>query len=149
MKKLSLFAMLLLFVGFMTLAQKQTEKIEELTIEQNEEEFEEEFEPIKLIEPLIEKSSGQWDGSTTVDNNIWRTGNVGIGTSNPLHKLDINGNLRLHGATRYLFFTGGNAYLRTTDASRHIYFQTGGANTRLFISGTNGNVGIGDRKSVV
>lgn len=143
MKKLSLFAMLLLFVGFMTLAQKQTEKIEELTIEQNEEDVEEEVEPIPLIEQLNEKNSGQWDGSTTVDNNIWRTGNVGIGTSSPAQKLDINGNLRLQGGTRYLYFTGGNAYVRTTDASRHIYFQAGGTTTRLFISGSNGNVGIG------
>jgi hypothetical protein len=58
-------------------------------------------------------------------------GNVGIGTTIPNEKLDVNGNIRL---------SGGNRSIGTW-VSHHLYFRTSGA-IRMTLS-SSGNVGIG------
>jgi hypothetical protein len=40
---------------------------------------------------LFNASFGQWAGSTTTANAIYRDGNVGIGTTSPQAKLDVKG----------------------------------------------------------
>jgi len=60
------------------------------------------------------------------------TGNVGIGTTNPGHALDVNGNIRLQGGNRKLVFNNGSV-----EASLD---QVTGASAGLF---TTANVGIG------
>lgn len=73
----------------------------------------------------------------------FQNGRIGLGTINPAQKLSVNGNIILEGGVRYLLFTGGNAYIRASDANRHIYFQAGGLATRMAIRGDNGNIGVG------
>ncbi len=40
----------------------------------------------------------QWNGSNSSNGNIFRNGNVGIGTNTPLEKLDINGKIKSKGS---------------------------------------------------
>lgn len=86
---------------------------------------------------------------------IKSNGNVGVGTTSPTHKLDVNGDLM----TRASIYLGGttNVYLRNT--SNEIFFGTNGTDRmriesggRTFIGGgsaaaskldVNGNVTIG------
>jgi hypothetical protein len=77
---------------------------------------------------------------------ITSAGLVGIGTSSPTGKLDVTGTLgtiRVQGSGANLEFTrdGGNTFL-ASGTNGEFYFQTGGTNTRMFISKT-GKVGIG------
>jgi len=123
---------------------------------------------------LTSDASGQavWTESqwTTSGNNIFRqNGNVGIGTSNPTEKFEIDGNIRVNSLvfnnpdSQENFITekyepliygsksggeiGGSSSLilqaggTPTNNNRHIYIRTADQ-TRLFIH-HNGNVGIG------
>nr|WP_321485517.1 hypothetical protein [uncultured Draconibacterium sp.] len=57
---------------------------------------------ILLIASVSIVEGQQWNGSSDVNGDINRNGNVGIGTSNPSQKLDVNGFLNV----------GGTAYTR-------------------------------------
>jgi hypothetical protein len=100
--------------------------------------------------------AGAYNGNVlTIKRN---TGDVGIGTSNPSQKLDVNGNIVIpqgnffavdrNGFDNAILFQGngtfGSAdqlYLRNPN-NNDLNLQTNGNNTRVTIKG-NGNVGIG------
>jgi hypothetical protein len=105
----------------------------------------------------------KWTGSTTLGNSIiYDNGtNVGIGTTTPSERLEINGNLLINppgGTTGYiigkhqassatssivLYEAGtGNMILQTNYSSAAIKFRTAGANDRVIID-SSGKVGIG------
>jgi hypothetical protein len=77
---------------------------------------------------------------------ITHDGNVGIGTTSPGHKLDVEGNIRAKSgtyyigttATNYLSSDGGNVYLRTNAVH---YFEGNGLQKGAWNS--SGNLGIG------
>jgi len=76
-------------------------------------------------------------------------GNVGIGTTSPSEKLEVNGDILLSGGARYLRFTGGAARIKSETSVLYINPDTNtdtsigdGSTGNLFYMGT-GNVGIG------
>jgi hypothetical protein len=89
------------------------------------------------------------------------TGNVGIATTNPLSKLDVNGDMMISGGSRKLelsggngrillsggegniLFSGGNGTIKTLEASRSLKFYTGDLNLQMVIDGLSGKIGIG------
>ena len=102
------------------------------------------------------------------ENKIESTGNVGIGTTNPKHKLDVNGNIEnrtgefYSEANAFVFRNNGGAWTPInsrginigdwvnstsygefiTGSDYHMNFKIQGV-SRLFIHKSNGNVGIG------
>jgi hypothetical protein len=71
----------------------------------------------------------QWGGSTTLEGNLYRNGNVGIGVTSPVEKLDVNGNIRLYGANRFIGTTTNSSLsIRTNNIER------------FKVNGSNGNV---------
>jgi hypothetical protein len=85
-------------------------------------------------------------GGTTERVRITNDGNVGIGTTSPGHKLDVEGNIRAKSgtyyigttATNYLSSDGANVYLRTNAVH---YFEGNGLQKGAWNS--SGNLGIG------
>jgi len=95
---------------------------------------------------------------------ILSSGNVGIGTTSPSQKLDVNGNIRVQGVGSYLYFDtdGGTSqvWMRTVNlyelsiynnrgtrseirlGNSNLQFFTGEDNERMRIT-SGGNVGIG------
>jgi hypothetical protein len=63
-------------------------------------------------------------------------GNVGIGTTDPTQKLDINGTLRIRTVS-----AASDANFLTIDASGNVNYRTGGANGTSGTSGANGSPG--------
>jgi hypothetical protein len=59
-------------------------------------------------------------------------GNVGIGTTSPTQKLDVNGSVNV----------SGTVYASNISSNSPLQLQTAGT-TRIYINDTNGNVGIG------
>jgi len=92
----------------------------------------------------------------TNGNEIFRTSgtNVGIGTTSPNNKLDVNGNINVPSTNFYRYdgdtgligsattIVGGSSNQLGIRASNDILFATNGANERMRIA-SNGNVGIG------
>lgn len=84
----------------------------------------------------ISSGSSQW---TTIGNNInFSTGNVGIGNSNPITKLDVNGSIKSS-----LYFVGDGSYLTNILASS-ITGTLGVAN-----GGTGVNISTGSGSNVL
>ncbi|NET04243.1 MAG: hypothetical protein F6K16_05840 [Symploca sp. SIO2B6] len=69
----------------------------------------------------------------------YNSGNVGIGITNPLDKLDINGDLRLRGSD--IKDTGGTSRISLYD-NGNLYFREDGGSVTLAIT-KDGTVGIG------
>ena len=82
-------------------------------------------------------------GGPTEKMRIKADGNVGIGTTNPLHKLQVDGNISIFGGT-YLDFANGD--VRFVNSSGLLSIQTysvsTGLSTKMVVTGA-GNVGIG------
>jgi hypothetical protein len=102
----------------------------------------------KLLQSDIAGNAIWTDPAWVIQNdNIHRlNGNVGIGTTNPVQKLDINGTLK---ATGFIIATGaGLGKVLTSDASGNAAWQVTPEDGHWFTSGDNiyrinGNVGIG------
>jgi hypothetical protein len=85
----------------------------------------------------------QWSGSTTLDGNIYRTGNVGIGVSNPTEKLDLSGNISLRDASRFVgTLTNHSLSFKTNNLTRikintngKTYFDNDIVIGKLFLTG--------------
>jgi hypothetical protein len=100
-------------------------------------------------------SFGQtWDGSTLPTGNTYRDGNVGIGTSTPAAKLDVNGNaiIGTQGSSsliindvpgaRYMIATGNsNLSFKKHNPSSGIFQD-------FFVLHNSGNIGIGNANPI-
>ena len=101
----------------------------------------------------------KWQSTVTHLTVMYNTGNVGIGTTSPTSKLDVNGNVRVVGDQILLENSGRNYYLKNTDSWFRIgegvdkYFGNGKLRTdgvlqvgeagATLIATTGGDVGIG------
>lgn len=77
-------------------------------------------------------------------------GNVGIGTTAPSEKLEVNGNIKISTGGTLKFANGQiynqfNSIIIDTQQDGGIYFRDGDINTNMYISGygVQGKVGIG------
>ncbi len=68
------------------------------------------------------------------------TGNVGIGTTGPAHKLDVNGDIGVGAGNKFTTASGNDLNL-DAPATRSIFLKVGGS-TKLAVD-NQGNVGIG------
>jgi hypothetical protein len=82
---------------------------------------------------------GQGEYGGYFNGKVYVRDNVGIGTTSPGDKLDVNGDIRVRGSD--IKDTGGTARITLTDNGRLDLKEDGGS-TSLSIA-TNGNVGIG------
>jgi hypothetical protein len=85
----------------------------------------------------------KWTGSTSLGNSIiYDNGtNVGIGTTNPNAKLEINGNMRLTNRGQYIEFVNSGHRIGRDSSNDGLTFSTGNV-TRMVIN-PYGRVGIG------
>jgi len=79
------------------------------------------------------------------------SGNIGIGTSNPISKLEVNGDISLSRVHKIKFLEnvngGDRAYIRSTSGEggdfNSLVFAIGGGNEAMIIKANDGKVGIG------
>ena len=84
-------------------------------------------------------------------NSYFNGGNVGIGTTNPISALEVNGDISLARSNKIKFLdaVGGNdrAFIRSTNGENGDYnsliFAIGGGHESMIIKANSGNVGIG------
>ena len=100
---------------------------------------------------LWDETNNTWDFNKSLDvvGNIHASGNVGIGTSLPAHKLDINGGAIFLDSDWPLYLGSTNAFIEGNSSGTIVRINasdgfkvTDGGNTRLLID-TDGKVGIG------
>jgi len=89
-----------------------------------------------LVSSVLTMNAQTWIGSLDVNGNLWRNGNVGIGTINPI----TTSKLEVHGITSIGQFTNGTAVIDAFNS--YAYFGCNTATNGIAI-GPNGNVGIG------
>jgi hypothetical protein len=82
--------------------------------------------------------------SSTERMRITSSGNVGIGTTSPLSKLEV-----VNSAGSQLLIGYNAAADNYYDAANHFFRSASGASNRVFISGISGNVGIGTTSPTV
>jgi hypothetical protein len=69
-------------------------------------------------------------------------GNLGVGTTSPAAKLEVNGNIRLNGGGNTLYTTSADLVFQSGSSGLIRFFNNDGANERMRID-SNGQVGIG------
>ena len=57
----------------------------------------------------------QWNGSSNINGNIFRNGNVGIGNTSPTEKLDVSGNIKAEKANFKNYLPDGSTFIDHTD----------------------------------
>jgi hypothetical protein len=117
--------------------------------------------PSQWLNPstFLPSGANAWTKSGTNIYNTTLTDNVGIGTSAPAQKLDVNGNIQIPAANDYLYATPKTKYVRvpitafnhkkTVSTSTELIFDTyvtsgydGESSYCYFVGGTTGNVAI-------
>lgn len=89
---------------------------------------------------IFTMNAQNWNGSTNVDGNIWRNGNVGIGTSSPAYKISLGG--QIGQVTTPLGLAFSNDYSNNSLAvnSKLFLYNTGG--TEIYGIGVGSNADI-------
>jgi len=112
---------------------------------------------MKTIKIAILAMMGMSLGVNAQDNKIESTGDVGIGTTNPSAKLDVNGRLRMRGGIDFgndangygsegmISWSSANAFIVKSRQNKALHLGANNINSHLSIN-TNGNVGIGTIK---
>jgi len=85
------------------------------------------------------------DAIFATGSNVWVTGSMGIGTSNPNHRLDVNGDINIPGTNKIVFNNEPNSWFlqaRTTTSTanlgsglKNLFYNGGGSNEGIAFSG--------------
>ncbi|KKQ53758.1 MAG: hypothetical protein US83_C0009G0042, partial [Candidatus Falkowbacteria bacterium GW2011_GWC2_38_22] len=98
-----------------------------------------------IISTLTTNYASKWNGSAFVNSLIFDNNtNIGIGTSSPLAKLDVYGNLTLSGMDRYINFgdgTGTSSYGFRDNGGTMQYKNSGGQWIDIGSAGSAGELG--------
>jgi hypothetical protein len=99
-----------------------------------------------IITPIV-TTSGGWTASGTTVYKTNTSGNVGIGTTNPTQKLDVNGisilrDMTYWGANGRTNWDTGWFSLAATSGNK-LYLGANGVESGQMVIDTNGNVGVG------
>ena len=87
-------------------------------------------------------SGSKWTTATDPTKIYYNSGNVGIGITNPINKLDVNHDMRISASGAVLFFGDDNStHIYRHNTSQEIRFVTGNVDNRMIIS-PNGNVAV-------
>lgn len=98
---------------------------------------------------LITTDSIRVAGSSLFQSNLIVNGNMGIQTSNPTYRLDVNGRmlLRHNGESSGIYFNKSNnteaGFVGMQSDNKIGFYGNGGGDWNLVMNTTNGNVGIG------
>ena len=83
---------------------------------------------------VTSESDPTWSGTANQSSNIGREGNVGIGTTNPTQKLDVNGQMRIRGGNP------GEGKVLTSDAAGLARWESSSSATGIDGKGTINNI---------
>jgi hypothetical protein len=85
------------------------------------------------------------DAIFATGSNVWVTGSMGIGTSNPNHRLDVNGDINIPGTNKIVFNNEPNSWFlqaRTTTSTanlgsglKNLFYNGGGTSEGIAFSG--------------